>query len=118
MRILPRPGNVSQVEFAVNLTGEVDGTTYLYADGKQRAVGDLQLELVDASRKVVATMTSAADGYFVIGGIFPGEYFLRVSPEQLKRLGLTDTGMHIISIARDGTVLNGRDIDVRAADGG
>ncbi|WP_409265671.1 hypothetical protein [Massilia sp. BHUDP2] len=117
VRILPRPGNVSQVEFAVNMTGEVDGTTYLYADGKRRAVGDLKLELVDASRKVVAMMTSAADGYFVIGGIFPGEYFLRVSPEQLKRLGLTDTGMHIITIARDGTVLNGRDLDVRAADG-
>lgn len=118
VRIVPRPGKVSQVEFAVTLTGEVDGTTYLYADGKRRAIGDLKLELVDASRKVVATMTSAADGYFVIGAIFPGEYFLRVSPEQLKRLGLTDTGMHVITIGRDGTVLNGRDLDVRAADGG
>ena len=118
VRIVPRPGKVSQIEFAVNLTGEVDGTTYLYADGKRRVIGDLKLELVDASRKVVASMTSAADGYFVIGGIFPGEYFLRVSPEQLKRLGLTDTGMHVITIVRDGTVLNGRDLDVRAADGG
>ncbi|MCC2956613.1 carboxypeptidase-like regulatory domain-containing protein [Massilia sp. IC2-477] len=117
VRIVPRPGNVSQVEFAVNLTGEVDGTTYLYADGKRRAVGDLKLELVDASRKVVASMSSAADGYYVISGIFPGEYFLRVSPEQLKRLGLTDTGMHIITIGRDGTVLNARDLDVRAQDG-
>lgn len=116
VRIVPRPGKVVQVEFAVNMTGEVDGTTYLYADGKRRAIGDLQLELVDASRKVVATMSSAADGYFVINGIFPGEYFLRVSPEQLKRLGLTDTGMHIITIGRDGTVLNGRNLDVRSAD--
>lgn len=117
VRVVPRPGKVSQIEFAVNLTGEVDGTTYLYADGKRRAIGDLKLELVDAARKVVATMTSAADGYYVITGIFPGEYFLRVSPEQLKRLGLTDTGMHIITIGRDGTVLNGRDLDIRAADG-
>jgi hypothetical protein len=116
VRIVPRPGKVSQLEFAVNLTGEVDGTTYLYANGARRAIGDLKLELVDASRKVVASLTSAADGYFVITGIFPGEYFLRVSPEQLKRLGLTDTGMHIITIARDGTVLNGRDLDVRKAD--
>jgi hypothetical protein len=71
---------------------------------------------VDASRKVVASMSSAADGYFVITGIFPGEYFLRVSPEQLQRLGLTDTGMHMITIGRDGTVLNGRNLDVRALD--
>lgn len=117
VRIVPRPGKVSQIEFAVNLTGEVDGTTYLYADGKRRAIGDLKLELVDASRKVAAAMTSAADGYFVITGILPGEYFLRVSPEQLRRLGLTDMGMHIITIARDGTVLNGRDLHVRTADG-
>lgn len=116
LRIVPRPGKVSQLEFAVNLTGEVDGTTYLYADGKRRAIGDLQLELVDAARKVVATMTSAADGYYVISGILPGEYFLRVSRDQLKRLRLTDTGMHIITIGRDGTVLNGRDLDVRADD--
>jgi len=35
---------------------------------------------------------------------------------QLKRLGLTDTGMHIISIALDGTVLNGRDLYVQDGD--
>ena len=116
VRIVPRPGKVSQVEFAVHLTGEVDGTTYLYANGARRAIGDLQLELVDASRKVVASIASAADGYFVLTGVFPGNYFLRVSPQQLKRLGLTDTGMHMITIERDGTVLNGRDLDVRAGD--
>ena len=116
VRIVPRPGKVSQVEFAVSVTGEVDGTTYLYSKGKRRPIGDLQLELVDSTRKVVATMNSAGDGYYVITGIFPGEYFLRVAPEQLKRLGLTDTGMHIISIALDGTVLNGRDLYVQDGD--
>ncbi len=116
VRIVPRPGKVSQVDFAVGITGEVDGTTYLFAKGARRPVGDLQLELVDAARKVVATVASAADGYYVVTGIFPGEYFLRVEPGQLKRLGLQDTGMHIITIGRDGTVLNGRDLDVRGPD--
>ena len=101
----------------MGVTGEVDGTTYLYASGARRAIGDLRLEVVDSQRKVVASAISAADGYYVITGIFPGEYFLRVQPEQLKRLGLTDTGMHIITIGKDGTVLNGRDLDVRAEDG-
>jgi hypothetical protein len=40
-----------------------------------------------------------------------------VSREQLQRLELTDTGMHLITIGREGTVLNGRDLDVRAKDG-
>ena len=30
--------------------------------------------------------------------------------------GLQDTGMHIITIKRDGTVLNGRDLHVRGLD--
>ena len=116
VRVVPRPGKVSQVEFAVVVTGEVDGTTYLSANGARRPIGDLQLELVDAKRKVVATITSAADGYYVLTGILPGEYFLRIAPSQLKRLGLVDTGMHIITIGRDGTVLNGRDLYVQDGD--
>ncbi|MBQ5949396.1 carboxypeptidase-like regulatory domain-containing protein [Massilia sp. ST3] len=117
VRIVPRPGKVSQIEFPVAVTGEVDGTTYLYANGARRAIGDLRLEVVDGKRKVVASTVSAADGYYVITGVFPGDYFLRVAPDQLKRLGLTDTGMHLITIGREGTVLNGRDLDVREGDG-
>lgn len=116
VRIVPRPGKVSQVDFAVSMTGEVDGTTYLVSKGARRPVGDLQLELVDAARKVVATIASAADGYYVMTGIFPGDYLLRVSSDQLKRLGLRDPGAQAITIGRDGTVLNGRDLVVRSAD--
>ena len=116
VRIVPRPGKVNQVDFAVSVTGEVDGTTYLLRKGARRPVGELQLELVDAAHKVVATITSAADGYYVMTGIFPGKYVLRVSPEQLQRLGLMDPGAQAITIGADGTVLNGRDLDVRPLD--
>jgi hypothetical protein len=115
VRIVPRPGKVTDVEFAVSMTGEVDGTTYMLTKGAKRPIGDLKLELVDASRKVVATMPSSADGYYVITAIFPGDYLLRVAPDQLKRLGLSDTGMHMITIGPGGTVLNGRDFYVTAA---
>jgi hypothetical protein len=115
VRIVPRPGKVNQVDFAVNITGEIDGTTYFLTKGKSRPIGDLRLELVDAKRKVVANMSSASDGYYVITGVLPGDYWLRISPEQLKRLGLSDTGMHVITIRPDGTVLNGRDFYVQPA---
>ncbi|MFC5551496.1 MSCRAMM family protein [Massilia aerilata] len=112
VRIVPRPGTVNQVDFAVAITGEIDGSTYFLTKGKSRPIGDLKLELVDGTRKVVASMSSASDGYYVITGVLPGDYWLRVSPDQLKRLGLTDTGMHVITIKPDGTVLNGRDFYV------
>jgi hypothetical protein len=113
VRIVPRPGKVNEIEFAVSITGEIDGTTYLLSKGKSRPIGDLRLELVDSARKVVATMSSAADGYYVMSGVLPGDYWLRVAPDQLKRLGLSDTGMHVITIRPDGTVLNGRDFYVQ-----
>jgi hypothetical protein len=116
VRVVPRPGKVGQVEFPVAVTGEVDGTTYLSAKGVRRPIGDLKLELVDAARKVVVSMTSAADGYYVMTGILPGDYLLRVEPAQLQRLGLVDTGTHSITITAEGSILNGRDLDVRSAD--
>jgi hypothetical protein len=112
VRIVPRPGKVNQVDFAVAITGEIDGTTYFQSKGKSRPIGDLRLELVDGARKVVANVSSASDGYYVMTGVLPGDYWLRVSPEQLKRLGLVDTGMHVVTIKPDGTVLNGRDFYV------
>jgi hypothetical protein len=118
VRIVPRPGKVNEVEFAVAITGEIDGTTYYLTKGKSRPIGDLRLELVDAKRKVVASMVSASDGYYVMTGVLPGDYWLRVSPEQLKRLKLSDTGMHMITIKPDGTVLNGRDFYVMPRDEG
>ena len=89
VRIVPRPGKVSQVDFAVGMTGEIDGTTYLLGKGGKRPIGDLKLELVDGRARCVASMSSASDGYYVITGVFPGDYLLRVAPDQLKRLGLT-----------------------------
>jgi hypothetical protein len=113
-RIVPRPGKVSQLDFAVSITGEIDGTTYLMVNGQRRAVGDLDLELVDADRKVVGTAKSASDGYFVLSGVVPGNYMLRISKDQLARLGLTDMGMHMLTMAADGGFINGKELYVEA----
>ncbi|MDB5934022.1 MAG: hypothetical protein JWQ01_1366 [Massilia sp.] len=111
-RIAARAGKVSELDFAVSVTGEIDGTTYLLADGARRGIGDLLLELVDAERKVAATIKSSSDGYYVIPYVRPGKYLLRISPEQLKRLNLADTGMHLVTMAADGNSINGRDFVV------
>lgn len=116
VRIVPRPGKVAQLDFAVGMTGEIDGTTYLLGKDGKRPIGDLKLELVDGKRNVVVSLRSASDGYYVITGVFPGDYLLRIDPAQLKRLGLSDTGMHMVSITADGEVLNGRDFYVQGAD--
>ena len=113
-RIVPLPGKVSQLDFAVSITGEIDGTTYLVVNGQRRAVGDLDIELVDANRKVVGTAKNASDGYFVLSSVVPGNYMLRVSKHQLGRLGLTDLGMHMLTMAADGSFINGKELYVEA----
>jgi hypothetical protein len=115
VRIVPRPGKAASIDFAVCMTGEVDGTAYLLGKDGKHPIGDLKLELVDGAGKVAAGATSAADGYYVITGIFPGDYLLRIEPAQLERLGLRDAGTQRVAITRDGNLLNGRDFHVRAA---
>ncbi|MET0856466.1 MAG: carboxypeptidase-like regulatory domain-containing protein [Telluria sp.] len=109
VRVVPRPGKVAQLEFAISVTGEVDGTAYFLAGGVKRGIGDLLIELVDADRQVAASVRSTSDGYYVLPYVLPGRYLLRISPEQLKRLKLEDTGMHLLTMTADGDTLNGRD---------
>lgn len=110
LKLKPRPGVVSVIDVPVITTGEIDGTTYLWEDGKSRPIGDLRLELVErASGKVVKTVTSASDGFYVVETVPPGEYLLRVAREQLKRLRLTDTGSRVLTMGRNGEVVGGID---------
>jgi hypothetical protein len=115
VRLVPRPGKVTQLDFPVIVTGEIDGTAWMVRpDGSRRPAGDLQLELVDGGRKVVAQVASSSDGYFVLSNVAPGDYLLRVSREQLRRLKMHDLGMHLVTVNRDGSFVNGRELYVEA----
>ncbi len=114
MRIVPRPGKVSELDFAIAITGEIDGTTYMLAKGVKRPIGDVELELVDASGQVAIRATSSADGYYILPGVVPGKYRLRVSPAQLARLGMAPAAQHVatheVTMREDGAFVNGKDL--------
>lgn len=109
VRLLPRPGKVNALEFAVIVTGEIDGTAYLSDAGVRRGAGDIELELVDEQGAVAASATSGADGYYIVTAVAPGRYQLRVAPAQLARLKLRADTAHAITIGRDGNVVSGKD---------
>lgn len=115
VRIVPRAGKVSDVEFAVVVSGEIDGTVYSLAGGVKRATGEVDIELVDAGGKLAAATSTTADGYFVLTGVVPGSYRLRVSPTQLQRLGMMALPEHQVVIDGDGTFINGKDFIVGPA---
>ena len=90
VHLLSRPGATSLVDFPIIVTGEIDGTTYLYANNRLRTVGDVELQLVNAHGKLVKTIKSASDGFYVISEVPVGEYLVRISPDQIRALGLFD----------------------------
>lgn len=111
--VLPRPGHPVSVDLPVVLTSEIDGIV-MFADGSQnRGIGNANIELVDQNGTTVATTKSASDGYFVLTGIRPGAFYLRVSPEQLSRLGLYPEGETRITIASDGPAVSNATITLR-----
>ncbi len=112
VRLVPRPGRTSTLDFSVIMTGEIDGTVYLVENEEKRGIGDVLLELMDPNRNVIARTKTASDGYYIVPAVPPGEYLLRISPDQLKRLKLTDTGMHMLTMSSDGDFINGVDFSL------
>ena len=114
MRIVPRPGKVGLFDVAIGVTGEIDGTAWRMAAGLKRPAGDLEIELLDASSRVVGRTTSAADGYYVLTGVAPGRYRVQIAPGQLARLGFKPVESLAVNMDDQGNFVNGKDFTVSA----
>lgn len=107
-RLIPRKGQVTQVIFPVIETGEIDGTTYVVQNGQKKPVSDVDIQLVDVLGKVVSREKSEYDGFYVFTDIVPGSYTIRVSPEQLERLGfMQPRDQKQIIVSSENLVING-----------
>jgi hypothetical protein len=115
VRVLPRPGVVDVVEFPVVATSEIDGTVFLVANGRRRGIGDAQLELVNRDGEVVASTRSSGDGYYLLHQVMPGQYTLRIAPEQADKLRLQGTLARPLTVPVDGDFINGQDFELRRA---
>lgn len=102
-----RPGKAAMVDFPVIVTGEVDGTVYARQGAAVLEVAGVAMELVDEEGKTIAETRSAFDGFFLFEMVTPGRYTVRVSQEQLQRLGLVATDTKTVEILGDGTIASG-----------
>ncbi len=114
VRLVPRPGKVTELDFPVIMTSEIDGTVYLVEKDAKRGIGDVLLELVDSEHNVVARAKSAWDGFYIVPAVPPGSYLLRISPQQLKQLNLADPGMRTVTVSPDSAFVNGIDFFLTA----
>ena len=88
IKIMTRPGVVEHYDFPVVITGEVDGLITIKDGQRERPIGNATVELVNSVGKLVAKVRSSSDGYYVLDKVRPGHYKVRISPNQLKELGL------------------------------
>ena len=109
IRVIPRPGTTIEYEFPVVSTGEIDGTVRREWDDGPGAVAGVIVQLVDFEGKAIKEVKSAYDGFFLIDFVRPGNYRLRVSPDQMKSLKLKEDRQYDITIEGDSPVFNGQD---------
>ncbi|HIJ79200.1 MAG: SPOR domain-containing protein [Desulfobulbaceae bacterium] len=109
--ITPRPGHIDKVDFPVVTVGEVDGFIYRTEDanGPQGAVG-VQLDLVDGQGQVVQRTRSEYDGFYLFEKVTPGDYTVRVSPDDGKYGMSAFSGGGVFTIGDEGTVVSDQDI--------
>lgn len=119
-RINMRPGKTVSLDFPVVISGEVDGTVYLQ-EGKMEAkpASNVAVQLFSDRGELIRETRSAYDGFYLLDKLKPGRYVLKLSNEQLDRVGLrTDRSEHTVIVEGNGDIKSGIDFVLRLRDGG
>ncbi len=79
VRLVPRPGRIQPLDFAVALGGEIDGTVFARGATGRQGVGGVTVDLLADDDSIAASTVSAIDGFYVLEGVLPGRYRLRLA---------------------------------------
>lgn len=82
--VTPRPGIAATVELPLVSAGEIDGVLVRAGGG---ALEGVDLELVDVEGRVVKTVRTDFDGFFVFEGVPYGEYSVRMAALSAQAVG-------------------------------
>lgn len=83
--VTPRPGIAAIVELPLVSAGEIDGVLVRAGGG---ALEGVDLELVDIEGRVVKTMRTDFDGFFIFEGVPYGEYSVRMAELSAQAIGV------------------------------
>lgn len=109
VRVDLRPGHVTQLDFPIIQTGEIDGTTFVNFGDIEREASSVIVELVDMDGMLIQSVKSAYDGFFLLQKLPMGTYQLRISREQIEELDLQSVKPIVITISKDKQMINGQD---------
>ncbi|MDA3870389.1 MAG: carboxypeptidase-like regulatory domain-containing protein [Gammaproteobacteria bacterium] len=116
VQVVPRPGHAIQIDFPIFTSGEIDGTVNLNQNGRQFGVGRVSVELIDLNDRVIATTETAYDGFYILSKLPLGDYRVRISQQQLNKLGLRTIAEEPITLKADEPFINGIDFNLEAVE--
>lgn len=110
IRININPNHFTYLEVPVSVVSEVTGTVYLKDAGGSHGLGRIIINIYKGNSDFVARTITEADGYFSYLGLPPGEYSVKVDPEQLRKLNMKSSSEFLpvtLRKTRDGDAANG-----------
>jgi hypothetical protein len=110
--IVPRPGVAAEIEIGLVGAGDIEGV--LVKDDGSGFEG-LDVEMIDASGKIVATARSDYDGFFLFERVAYGRYSFRLKSESAGAAGVERAIAKTAEISPDKTVVRLGAIPVRKA---
>nr|WP_321401213.1 SPOR domain-containing protein [uncultured Desulfobacter sp.] len=108
--IVPRPGHAELVEIPVIATSEIEGVVRLAKEDGEAPLPNTRIQLVDANGEVADETRSEHDGFYLFMKVPPGQYSIRLHPDDTARFNAMTEGMGEIEIGSDGDVVSGRDL--------
>lgn len=93
--VTPRAGKIIKFDFPLFETSQIDGTVTV-PDGAD--VENLQVNLVNTEGQTVSSTHTAFDGYYLIEGVMPGTYKVRIADDSLSAAHLSQPGDRVVTI--------------------
>ena len=109
---MPRPGNAAEVDIALVGAGDIEGA--VVRDGGDGFEG-LDVELLDASGKVVGTTRTDFDGFFLFERVPYGDYRIRLSSDSAQAAGLARELNVRVSVSAEKSIVRLGSIHVEPA---
>ena len=119
IRVNITPNHFTYLEVPVSVMSEVTGTVYLNGAYGSNGLGRIIVNIYKDNSVFVARTITEADGYFSYLGLPPGEYSIKVDPEQLRKLNMKSSSAFLpvtLRKTKDGDAVNGLIFILNSAD--
>jgi hypothetical protein len=83
--VVSHAGALRDIDIPIAITVEAEGLVTITKQGRTVAAPGIPLIVTDAEGVIVKTAVTEFDGYYVITGLFPGQYAIEIAPDALKR---------------------------------